>query len=308
MERAQRRYPERATTDGNPRLLGQSIYFGLEGSFSIKRITQRQLERFERRALDDITHRASLGRPAHIFRIVVHRENQHHDPWEFFDQLFRQVDSVCAVAQADIDDHSIRTQLSHQLQPTYGVASLFAYHKFVSQIQQAFESLPNNNMIVNQNEPFAMISEHSSMTQPLGRLFNNAAHGTGVLKCENNSFSSGERGGSPTGSVLFAQNVGGGGVIEELQPWMQREKEAHIRRAVTMGKRGFERIEKLWDANEPVDPREESLAAATLDKHDGIVRRNLGMSEDEVPESPLNIQVLSQNTVISIGKKDPDSA
>src|SRR2546425_171244 len=58
-------------------------------------------------------------------------------------------------------------------------------------------------------------------------------------------------------------------VVEDLQPWIQHEKEEHIRRAVTMGKRGFERIEKLWDEKEAVDPRQESFAAATLDRHDG---------------------------------------
>jgi DNA-binding transcriptional regulator YhcF (GntR family) len=44
-------------------------------------------------------------------------------------------------------------------------------------------------------------------------------------------------------------------VVEDLHPWIQREKEEHIRRAVGMGKRGFERIGKLWDAEEPVDPK-----------------------------------------------------
>src|SRR5713101_8454160 len=33
-------------------------------------------------------------------------------------------------------------------------------------------------------------------------------------------------------------------VVEDLRPWIQSEKEEHIRRAVTMGKRGFGRIEK----------------------------------------------------------------
>ena len=42
-------------------------------------------------------------------------------------------------------------------------------------------------------------------------------------------------------------------VVEELRPWIEREKSEHIRRAVAMGKRGFERIGKLWDAEEPVD-------------------------------------------------------
>jgi hypothetical protein len=92
-------------------------------------------------------------------------------------------------------------------------------------------------------------------------------------------------------------------VVEDLRPWVQREKEEHVKRAVTMGKRGFERIERLWDDREPVDPKQESFAAATLDRHDGIVRRNLGMNDKEMPISPLNLSVLSQNTVISINEK-----
>src|SRR5260370_5688404 len=70
-------------------------------------------------------------------------------------------------------------------------------------------------------------------------------------------------------------------VVEDLRPWIQREKEEHIRRAVAMGKRGFERIEKLWDVSEAADPKQESFAAATLDRHDEIVRRNLGMNDDQ---------------------------
>ena len=93
-------------------------------------------------------------------------------------------------------------------------------------------------------------------------------------------------------------------MVEDLQPWIEREKAEHIKRAVTMGKRGFERIESLWDEREPVDPKQESFAAATLDRHDDIVRRNLGMNDKEMPISPLNLSVLSQNTVISFTGKD----
>jgi len=68
-------------------------------------------------------------------------------------------------------------------------------------------------------------------------------------------------------------------VIAELQPWIEREKAEHIKRAVRMAKRGFERIERLWDEQEAADCKAESLTAATLDKHDAIIRRNLGMNE-----------------------------
>jgi DNA-binding transcriptional regulator YhcF (GntR family) len=45
-------------------------------------------------------------------------------------------------------------------------------------------------------------------------------------------------------------------IVDELQSWIQREKEEHIRRAVTMRKRGFQRVEKLWDSNGPTDANE----------------------------------------------------
>src|SRR6516164_6026468 len=53
-------------------------------------------------------------------------------------------------------------------------------------------------------------------------------------------------------------------VVEELRPWIEREKSEHIRRAVAMGKRGFERIGKLWDENEAVDPKQEQAASSAL--------------------------------------------
>ena len=34
-------------------------------------------------------------------------------------------------------------------------------------------------------------------------------------------------------------------VVEELRPWIEREKAEHIKRAVTMGKRGYERIDRM---------------------------------------------------------------
>jgi len=70
---------------------------------------------------------------------------------------------------------------------------------------------------------------------------------------------------------------------------------------VNIAKRGFERIEKVWDENEPCSPKEESLAAATLDKHDAIIRRNLGMSEASAGSCSLNLHVLTPGgrTIIS---------
>jgi len=85
-----------------------------------------------------------------------------------------------------------------------------------------------------------------------------------------------------------------------LNELLEREKAEHVRRAVTTAKRGFRRIEKLWDENEIPEVRTESLAAATLDKHDAIIRRNLGMNEAPGGSCSLNLHVLTGGrTIIS---------
>ena len=93
-------------------------------------------------------------------------------------------------------------------------------------------------------------------------------------------------------------------VMADLQPWIKQEKAKHVRRIVNIAKRGFERIEKVWDENEPCSPKEESLAAATLDKHDAIIRRNLGMNETQGGSGTLNLDVLvaGGRTIVSAQK------
>ena len=68
-----------------------------------------------------------------------------------------------------------------------------------------------------------------------------------------------------------------------------------------MGKRGLERIGKLWDGEEPVDPKRESLAASSLEKHDEIIRRNLGMNDEEHRGSGVvsPLSIYSEQTVIA---------
>jgi DNA-binding transcriptional regulator YhcF (GntR family) len=81
-------------------------------------------------------------------------------------------------------------------------------------------------------------------------------------------------------------------LMTELQPWIEREKVEHVKRVVRIVKRGFQRIEKIWDENPDPEVRVESLAAATLDKHDAIIRRNLGMNETQGTSGTLNVHVL----------------
>ena len=93
-------------------------------------------------------------------------------------------------------------------------------------------------------------------------------------------------------------------MMAQLQPWIEREKAEHIKRAVKMATRGFERIERLWEVNQSPEARAESLAAATLDKHDQIIRRNLGMNETQRGSGTLNLDVLvaGGRTIVSAQK------
>jgi hypothetical protein len=60
---------------------------------------------------------------------------------------------------------------------------------------------------------------------------------------------------------------------------------------VQAGKRGVERIEKMWDSNEPDNPKFESFAAAALDRHDNIIRRNLGMNDADAPDNNVAVDI-----------------
>jgi len=89
-------------------------------------------------------------------------------------------------------------------------------------------------------------------------------------------------------------------VITELQPWIEREKAEHVRRIVAIAKRGFQRIEKIWDENVVPEARAESLVAATLDKHDTIIRRNLGMNEAPSGQGALNLNILTNHSAVEV--------
>ena len=73
----------------------------------------------------------------------------------------------------------------------------------------------------------------------------------------------GRGGGSPqsAGGLLLAEaaDLAAKKSMEELQPWFEREKAEHIERIVAIAKRGFRRIEKLWDETEVADSRRKAL-------------------------------------------------
>ena len=79
--------------------------------------------------------------------------------------------------------------------------------------------------------------------------------------------------------------------LAELKPWIEQQRAHHLRKIVQAGRHGVERIETLWDDNEPSNPKFESFAAAALDRHDNIVRRNLGMNDSDAPDANVAVNI-----------------
>src|SRR6185369_3114636 len=76
-----------------------------------------------RRALDDITARASAPRTVHVGRPLVHAEHDDAKLRMTQGELFSQADAV-SVAEADVDEHDGRRGTLGHLQRLLGIAGL----------------------------------------------------------------------------------------------------------------------------------------------------------------------------------------
>jgi hypothetical protein len=101
-------------------------------------------------------------------------------------------------------------------------------------------------------------------------------------------------------------------IAKELQPWIEKEKRAHIQRAIKRSKRAMKRLDRVsegyqvYDAKrgELVDcettPKDEMSIATAEDKYDGIIRRNLGMNDSTGLDGSLSVRVLTAGAAIEI--------
>lgn len=101
-------------------------------------------------------------------------------------------------------------------------------------------------------------------------------------------------------------------VTKELQPWIEKEKRAHVQRAIKRSKRGLKRLDRVADGYEVYDakrgalvecetnPKDEMLIATAEDKYDGIIRRNLGMNDATSLGGSLSVRVLTDGAAIEL--------
>jgi hypothetical protein len=101
-------------------------------------------------------------------------------------------------------------------------------------------------------------------------------------------------------------------IMDDLQPLIEREKRAHIKRAIVRARRAFRRLDKVSKGYKAVDsktgqiedivpdPKDEMHLASAEDKWDGIVRRNLGMSDGSVLAGPINLAILANQAAVQV--------
>lgn len=101
-------------------------------------------------------------------------------------------------------------------------------------------------------------------------------------------------------------------MLAELQPWIEKEKRHHIKRAIKRSKAAFKRLDRVAEGYQVYDakreqlvncettPKDEMAIANAEEKYDSIIRRTLGMNEGSGIGGSLSVQVLTNQAAVSI--------
>lgn len=101
-------------------------------------------------------------------------------------------------------------------------------------------------------------------------------------------------------------------MLADLQPWIEREKRAHIKRAIKRSRNGMKRLDRVAEGYQVYDakagrlvdcettPKDEMSIATAEDKYDGIIRRNLGMNDSSALSGSLSVRVLTDGAAIEL--------
>jgi hypothetical protein len=96
--------------------------------------------------------------------------------------------------------------------------------------------------------------------------------------------------------------------LKDLEPWIEEQRAVHVKAIVGLSRKGLARLESLYDKAKPKQAKDEQFAAAAMEKHDQIIRRNLGMGDNGTGSTSLNVAVLVGGGRKVIGPDGPDSA
>jgi hypothetical protein len=101
-------------------------------------------------------------------------------------------------------------------------------------------------------------------------------------------------------------------LMDDLAPLLEREKRAQIKRALKRSKRGQRRLDKIASGYQVVEPKtgavvtlelgpkDEMYLASAEDKYDNILRRNLGMNDNQLPGGAFNVSILTNHAAVQV--------
>lgn len=101
-------------------------------------------------------------------------------------------------------------------------------------------------------------------------------------------------------------------LMQDLQPFIEKEKRSHILRALKRSKRGMKRLDRVAKGFDIYDsklgtvvslqtgPKDEMQIAQAEDKYDSIIRRNLGMNDSTGLSGALSVRVLTEGAAIEV--------
>ena len=107
-------------------------------------------------------------------------------------------------------------------------------------------------------------------------------------------------------------------LAKDLAPWIEEQKRSHLRASVKRSKRALRRIDRIgangyevYDTKAEglvkceVSPRDEQSLAIASEKHDSIIRRNLGMGEQSSIGGSISLRVLNGAVAIEATVESP---
>ena len=112
----------------------------------------------------------------------MHGEDENDQAGILRDQLSGQLDAV-GIRQTDIDNNRIRSHFLDGSQPLGGITGLLTNEELIGRVEDSFQSLPHENMIINDNDALApgtgfhnsrfclVRTDLSIMKTPLGPAF-----------------------------------------------------------------------------------------------------------------------------------------
>lgn len=87
---------------------------------------------------------------------------------------------------------------------------------------------------------------------------------------------------------------------QDMAPWFEREKRAHVQDQIKRAKKRQKLLDSLISKNDKITAKDMANYAKGDDTYDNIKRRNLGMSDGNALAGALTLNVLANQAAISV--------